>query len=82
MVEEGKPESLVSHFLYSKKALAHGQALCAHASGLSATSANTLVDVLALDAKTKWMLDGILDQLAVCLIWDFYESPSSSFVFL
>lgn len=65
MADEGEAAPLVSHFLYSKKALAHGQSLCARASTLSSASASTVVDALALEAKTKWITDGVLDQLAV-----------------
>lgn len=60
----GQPH-LVSLVLQSKKALQHGEQLCLRASSLSSTSAQTAVDVLALDAKVKWFTDAVLEQLKV-----------------
>lgn len=56
---------LVSLVLQSKKALQHGQQLCSKANSLSNASAQCSVDVLALDAKVKWITEAILEQLKV-----------------
>jgi len=57
---------LVSLVLQSKKALQHGQQLCSKANILSNASAQCSVDVLALDAKVKWITEAVLEQLKVC----------------
>lgn len=57
---------LVTLVLQSKKALQHGEQLCLRASQLSSTSAQSAVDVLALDARVKWLSDAVLEQLKVC----------------
>ncbi|KAI0951131.1 hypothetical protein AcW1_008249 [Taiwanofungus camphoratus] len=62
----GQPH-LVSLVLQSKKALQHGEQLCLRASSLSSTSAQTAVDVLALDAKVKWFTDAVLEQLKMAV---------------
>ncbi|KAJ8589021.1 hypothetical protein M405DRAFT_874122 [Rhizopogon salebrosus TDB-379] len=54
---------LVSLVLQSKKALQHGQQLCSKANSLSNASAQCCVDVLALDAKVKWITEAVLEQL-------------------
>lgn len=56
---------LVSLALQSKKALQHGEQLCTRASALSSDSAQAAMDVLALDAKVRWMTDTVLEQLKV-----------------
>ena len=63
-----RPEQphLVSLVLQSKKALQHGEQLCSRANSLSNASAQCAVDVLALDAKVKWISAAVLDQLKVC----------------
>ena len=63
-VRPGQPH-LVSLVLQSKKALQHGEQLCSRANSLSNASAQCAVDVLALDAKVKWISDAVLDQLKV-----------------
>lgn len=55
----------VALVLQSKKALQHGELLCSRASALSSTSAQSAIDVLALDAKVRWMTDSVLEQLKV-----------------
>ncbi|KAH9919879.1 autophagy protein Apg17-domain-containing protein [Amylocystis lapponica] len=60
--DPGQPH-LVSLVLQSKKALQHGEQLCSRASSLSSTSAQHAVDVLALDAKVRWITDAVLQQL-------------------
>lgn len=62
-----RPEQphLVSLVLQSKKALQHGEQLCSRARSLSNKSAQCAVDVLALDAKVKWISDAVLEQLKV-----------------
>ncbi|GJE96586.1 autophagy-related protein 17 [Phanerochaete sordida] len=54
---------LVSLVLQSKKALQQGEQLCANARTVSMQSAQAAVDVLALDAKVRWMTDAVLEQL-------------------
>ncbi|KIM84999.1 hypothetical protein PILCRDRAFT_67316 [Piloderma croceum F 1598] len=54
---------LVSLVLQSKKALQHGEQLCSRANSLSNASAQCAVDILALDAKVRWISDAVLDQL-------------------
>jgi len=56
---------LVSLVLQSKKALQHGEQLCSRANSLSNASAQCAVDVMALDAKVKWISAAVLDQLNV-----------------
>jgi autophagy-related protein 17 len=62
-----RPEQphLVSLVLQSKKALQHGEQLCTRANSVSNASAQSALDVLALDAKVKWITDAILEQLKV-----------------
>lgn len=62
-----RPEQphLVSLVLQSKKALQHGEQLCSRANTLSNASAQSALDVLALDAKVKWITDAVLEQLKV-----------------
>jgi len=56
---------LVSLVVQSKKALQHGEQLCLRASQLSSASARNAVDVLALDARVKWLSDAVSEQLKV-----------------
>jgi len=56
---------LVSLVLQSKKALQHGEQLCTRAHTASNTSAQAAIDVLALDAKIKWIVDAVVEQLKV-----------------
>lgn len=57
---------IVSLVLQSKKALQHGKTLCSRASDLSNSSAQDALDILALNAKVKWLSDAVLEQLKVC----------------
>lgn len=57
--------NLVSLVLQSKKALQRGEALCHRAITLENASAQTALDVLALNAKVKWISDAVLEQLKV-----------------
>ncbi|KZT22417.1 hypothetical protein NEOLEDRAFT_1071676 [Neolentinus lepideus HHB14362 ss-1] len=54
---------IVSLVLQSKKALQHGEVLCSRASSVSNVSAQCAVDVLALDAKVRWISNAVLEQL-------------------
>ncbi|CAL1716570.1 unnamed protein product [Somion occarium] len=54
---------LVSLVLQSKKALQHGEQLCSRARSLSSTSAETAGDVIALDAKLRWVTSAVIEQL-------------------
>ncbi|TRM65065.1 autophagy-related protein 17 [Schizophyllum amplum] len=56
---------LVSLVLQSKKALQHGEQLCSRARDHSTSSSQSAVDVLAIDAKVRWIADGVLEQLEV-----------------
>ena len=58
---------LVSLVLHSKKALQHGEQLCSQAHELVHATPGLATDVLALDAKTRWVAQGILEQLKVLL---------------
>ena len=71
---------LVSLVLHSKKALQHGEQLCAQAHELMRTASELATDVLALDAKVHWVSQGIQEQLKVrfCVIYWFGLSLRSS----
>ena len=56
---------LVSLVLQSKKALQHGEFLCSKANTLTNASAQCAVDILALDAKVKWITHAVVEQLKV-----------------
>jgi autophagy-related protein 17 len=56
---------LVTLVLQSKKALQHGEQLCSRAHAISNTSARTAVDVVALDAKVRWVMEAVGEQLKV-----------------
>lgn len=51
----------------SKKALQHAEQLCQSANTAAHDSSNLAVDVLALDAKVKWITEGVLEQFRVLL---------------
>ena len=55
--------SLVSH---SKKAWQHGKQLCTRDHELTHATSSLATDVLALDAKARWTVQGISEQLKVC----------------
>lgn len=59
---------LVSLVLQSKKALQHGEQLCSRAHARSNASAQAAVDVLALDAKVRWISETVIEQLKVTKI--------------
>lgn len=61
----GDQPHLVSLVLQSKKALQHGEQLCSKANALTSASAQCAVDVLALDAKVKWISEAVIEQLKV-----------------
>lgn len=65
MASPGSSSHLVSLVLQSKKALQHGEQRCQLASDLSSTTSQCSIDVLALDAKVRWMSEAVLDQLQV-----------------
>jgi len=54
---------IVPLVLHSKKALQHAEGLCSRANVLAQASINYAVDVQALDAKIKWITEGIREQL-------------------
>ncbi|TCD70232.1 autophagy- protein 17 [Steccherinum ochraceum] len=54
---------LVSLVLQSKKALQQGEQLCTRARTVSSESAQTSIDLMALDAKLKWVTDAVVEQL-------------------
>ncbi|KAJ7659941.1 autophagy-related protein 17 [Mycena rosella] len=57
------PDQLFSLVQQSKTALQTGEQTCSRANDLSNASAQSAVDVLALDAKVRWITDGVLEQL-------------------
>ena len=59
---------LVSLVLQSKKALQHGEQLCSRAQAQYNDSAQDAVEVLALDAKVRWIADAIGEQLKVSFV--------------
>ncbi|PPQ64135.1 hypothetical protein CVT24_008765 [Panaeolus cyanescens] len=59
---------LVTLVLQSKKALQHGEQLCIKAHTSSNDSAACAIDVLALDAKVKWLGHAVSEQLALAVI--------------
>lgn len=56
---------LVSLVLQSKKALQHGEQLCSKAHEESSASAQASIEILALDAKVRWLSEAIVEQLKV-----------------
>ncbi|KAL1745595.1 autophagy-related protein 17 [Schizophyllum fasciatum] len=60
---ENEQRHLVSLVLQSKKALQHGEQLCSRARDHSTASATCAVDVLSIEAKVRWIADGVLGQL-------------------
>ncbi|KAF7330456.1 Kinase activator [Mycena venus] len=54
---------IVSLVLQSKTALQKGEQFCSRANHVSNASAQSAIDVLALDAKVRWITDGVLEQL-------------------
>ncbi|KAG6854378.1 hypothetical protein C0991_007369 [Blastosporella zonata] len=54
---------LVSLVLQSKKALQHGEQLCSRAHAVSNASANMSIDIVALDAKVRWVTEAVGEQL-------------------
>ncbi|KAH8831354.1 autophagy-related protein 17 [Flagelloscypha sp. PMI_526] len=58
-------QDVLSLVLQSEKALQQGEQLCQQAASLSSSTSQCSIDVLALDAKVRWMADAVLDQLEV-----------------
>lgn len=58
----------MSLVLQSKKALQHGEQLCARAHTESNASAQAAVDILTLDAKVKWLVEAVVEQLKVSFL--------------
>ncbi|CAK5268746.1 unnamed protein product [Mycena citricolor] len=54
---------LLSLVLQSQRALQDGEKICSRANDLSNSAAQSAVDVLVLDAKVRWLTDGVLEQL-------------------
>lgn len=67
MANGSEQPHLVSLVLQSKKALVHGEHLCSRARTLSSTSAEVAGDVLALDAKLRFMTNAVIEQVKVHL---------------
>ncbi|QRV89892.1 autophagy protein APG17 [Ceratobasidium sp. AG-Ba] len=55
--------SLAALFLPSKKALLHGNNVCDYANTLTRLSSDVSVDILTLDAKLRWLVQSVLEQL-------------------
>ena len=62
---EAEQPHIVALVLQSRKALRQGEELCLRANAVSSASAQTTVDVLALDAQVRWLSEAVLDQLKV-----------------
>ena len=58
-------QPLVQLVFASKQALHQGQQLCSRARSVSVQSAQTAADVLALDAKVRWITNAVTEQLKV-----------------
>ncbi|KAG6850696.1 hypothetical protein H0H93_009854 [Arthromyces matolae] len=54
---------LISLVLQSKEALQNGEQLCSRAHSVSNASANVSIDVVALDAKVRWVTEAVGEQL-------------------
>ncbi|KAH7912803.1 autophagy protein Apg17-domain-containing protein [Hygrophoropsis aurantiaca] len=65
--EHREQPHLVSLVLQSKKALQHGEQLCSKANSLTNASAQYALDVLALDAKVKWISESVMEQLKLAV---------------
>jgi autophagy-related protein 17 len=63
MSDSPEQPHFVSLVVQSKKALQQGESLCTRANEMCRASSQLVVDTLALDAKVKWMTDGVLEQL-------------------
>ncbi|KAL5526388.1 ATG17 [Sanghuangporus sanghuang] len=61
--EENKNGNAFWPVLHSKKALQHGEQLCSQAHVLTHATSGHATDLLALDAKARWVAQGILEQL-------------------
>ena len=57
---------LITLVLQSEKALQQGQELCSVARTRSVDSAQAAVDLLAINAKVRWIVDAVSEQLKVC----------------
>ncbi|KAF7312338.1 Kinase activator [Mycena indigotica] len=60
-------QNLVALVELSKSALQAGEQLCFQANDLSNQASGSVVDVLALDAKVKWVTEGVLEQLRLAV---------------
>ena len=69
---------LVSLVLQSKKALQHGEQLCTRARKVTSESAQAAVDLMALDAKLRWVTDAVVEQLKVNLSIIYELSPAKT----
>lgn len=69
MSQQGSSSFDTPHFvslvLNSKKALQHGEQFCSKAHELSFETSQVAAELMALDAKARWIAQGILDQMKV-----------------
>lgn len=56
---------LINLALHSEKALQQGQELCSVARTRSVESVQAAVDLLAINAKVRWIVDAVSEQLKV-----------------
>lgn len=56
---------LVSLVVQSKKALQQAEATCSATNHVSRRTSDLVLNVIAAEAKLKWLSDGVLDQLDV-----------------
>lgn len=59
---------LISLVVQSKKALQQSESICSAANTVSHRSSNMLIDLLATEAKIKWLSEGVIDQLNVRML--------------
>lgn len=57
---------LVTLVVQSKKALQQAEAVCSGTNNVAKQSTSLIVDILATEAKVKWLSDGVAEQLQVC----------------
>lgn len=65
---EAAPKDLLTLVLRSRKALDHTKTLCLRADTLAKESTTVALDVVALDAKVRWISEVIAEQFKVRFI--------------
>jgi autophagy-related protein 17 len=70
------PKDLLTLVLRSRKALDHTQTLCLRADTLAKESTTVALDLVAVDAKVRWIAEVISEQFKVRFV--FYLSNKNS----